>query len=795
LADPNKTYPTPSINNNPVKTVIDSHHFFLLAIILFVFGGNFIWILLDIRPPSYDQGLHLFRTFNYWEAISSGSENWWQDVLNVEPFYPPLYHLSLIPLSLVFGFTLDTGVIGNSCFMVVLILSTYGIGRIIFSKNVGLFASFLVSCYPLIVGMSREYIISVMLTSLTALAYYLFLKSENFENRKYSFLFSIIYASGLMVKWTFFIYTFPAVLAGLWGQKLNFRDRTLQFTYYFGLICTLIIIPFFIYILGTYRWAPLILELILILALVKNFPFASITTQKITNLISLTCISILICFPWYAHNLINILIGMSKFAFPSSVLKGSMDWNIPIQGFYIEVIGRQMGYPLMSITAIAFLFYIFKKDRFNWILFAWAIFPILVFTFVNNKGARYTMPTLPAMALITSAILISIKNIPLRKLILLITGGTAFITFLYSGFFYSPDFLPYLGKGNHPITKQWPINLILDDIVEEGNPKNGKYLSVRTLANYAYFQRGAFRDFAAFRKLPIAMKGVKRNVGEMTNFFITKSGDFSGQSSNAIQHRKRLLNDPALSKTFKLFRSYPLPDGTKGLVYKFDMEPALDLSGVRNLSLIEKRLIQAFENYPVYGFKNGINMNIIISPTDNPDDLFYGKYKSIQITADSVVSNKVKIKAFELLFENVQINIYDLLLNGRFILFNLEKLTPRGIINFDDLEKSAAKAMKGQGKIKLTGENNSITVNAKYSLAQNRILKGETKINILMDPGKTIQPDIEYLKLGPLDIPIVFIRRITNGKIFLNPTPGWPLETNIKSLKFSPRKFEINPDI
>ena len=93
------------------------------------------------------------------------------------------------------------------------------------------------------------------------------------------------------------------------------------------------------------------------------------------------------------------------------------------------------------------------------------------------------------------------------------------------------------------------------------------------------------------------------------------------------------------------------------------------------------------------------------------------------------------------------------------------------------------------GKKKFINQEHSQATYAK------KIDKGETKINVLMDPGKTIQPDFEYLKLGPLDIPIVFIRRITNAKIFLNPTPGWPLETNIKSLKFSPRKFEINPDI
>jgi 4-amino-4-deoxy-L-arabinose transferase-like glycosyltransferase len=774
---------------------VGSHHFFLLAIIIWIFGGNFIWMLLDIRPPSYDQGLHLFRTFNYWEAIISGSEDWWQDVLNVEPFYPPFYHLSLIPLSLIFGFTLDTGVIGNSFYMVIMALSTYGIGKILYTRNAGLIAAFLVSCYPLIVSMSREYIISVMLTSMTTLAYYLFLKSENFENKKYSLWFSFIFAVGLMVKWTFFIYALPAVLAGLWGDKIGLKDRIIQFTYYFGMIAALLIVPFFILIIGAQRWIPLTLEFLLIWALVKNFPKTSLSTQKAINLITLSCISVLICFPWYAHNLINILIGMSKFAFPSSVLKGSMAWDLPIWGYYLEVISRQMGYPLMAIFVITFFMYIFKKDRFNWVLFGWAILPIIVFTFVNNKGARYTMPSLPAMALITAVVLTQVKNISLKRFLYSITGITTLVTILYTGFIPAPTFLPYLGKGNLPITQIWPINTILDDIIEEAKPKKGEHLVVRTLANYAYFQRGAFRDFAAFRGLPVAMKGVKRNVGEMTDFFITRDGDFSRQSSNAINARNLLIKDPALTKTFKLFRSYSLPDGNKGLLYKFDMEPANSLPGVTDLELIGKRLEVAFSSYPIYGVKNGVNMTVSLTPTNNPQDIYYGRYKSIQIKADSVVSNKVIIENFELLFENVQINIYDLLLNGRFILFNLEKLTPRGTIHFDDLEKSAELGMKGKGSIKINGANNSITIHAKYSLPQGRVVDGKTKVNVLFSHGERIKPSFEYLKLGPLDIPTLFIRRITNTKMLLTPTPGWPLTTNIQSLKISPRKIEINPDI
>ena len=769
---------------------ISAHYFFLLVLIFWIFGGNLIWMLLDIRPPSYDQGLHLFRTFNYWEAITSGSENWWQEVLNVEPFYPPFYHLSLIPLSLIFGFNLDTGVIGNSFYTAILVLSTYGIGKILYSKNVGLISAFLVSFYPMIVSMSREYLISVMLTSMTSLAYYLLFKSENFENQKFSLFFSFVYASGLMVKWTFFIYTLPAILAGLWGQKLSFKDRVIQIFYYSGMILALLILPFFIFILGPPKWICLFLEIFLIGVLVKFFSKASISNQKAINLVFLSCISVLICFPWYANNLINILIGMSKFAFSGADPEGlEVSWS-----YYIEVIKAQMGLPLMIIFAVTFLFYFFKKDSINWTLISWIILPIVVLTFVDNKDTRYTMPILPSMAVITAVVLSQVNNFSLQKFLYAITAITVLITFLFTGFFTPPSFFPYLGKDNLPIKETWPINLILDDIIEDKKPEKGEYIFVRTLANFAYFQRGAFRDFASFRGLPVIMKGVKRNVGEMTDFFITKSGDFSLQSLNAIKSRKILLNDPALTKTFKLFRSYPLPDGTNGLLYKFDMEPAKKLPRVRDLEFIGDQLIKALENYPIYGVKNGINITASITPTNNPEDLFYGRYKSIHFKADSVISNKIKIENFELLFENVQINIYDLLLNGKFILFDLKKLTPKGTIYFDDLEKVAAKAMKGKGEAKVTGSKNSLTIYAKYALSPNRVIKGETKVNILMEPGKKIWPNFEYFRLGPLDIPILFIRRITNTNLSLKPTPTWPLITNIKGLKISARKLEINPN-
>ena len=241
---------------------LNFHKYLLCAIVLWVWGSNAIWMTLDNRPPSWDQGGHLRYTFHYWQALSSGSENWWIDLLNVEPFYPPLFHLSLIPFSLIFGFTLETAIVANSFYLTVSILSTYAIGKILYNRSAGLIAGFLISCYPYMVNLSREYLISIMLTSAVTLTYFLFLKSENFENKTFSLLFSLVYACGLMIKWTFLIYTLPAVLAFLFPEPRAPLKRLAQCLYYIGMILGLLVLPFFIFILGKFSWLFLLREML-----------------------------------------------------------------------------------------------------------------------------------------------------------------------------------------------------------------------------------------------------------------------------------------------------------------------------------------------------------------------------------------------------------------------------------------------------------------------------------------------------------------------------------------------------
>jgi len=775
--------------------------YLLYLIILWVWGSNAIWMILDNRPPAWDQGGHLRYTFHYWQVLASGSESWWIDLLNVEPFYPPFFHLSLIPFSLIFGFALDTAVIANSFYLTVSILSTYGIGKLLYNRRVGLIAGFLISCYPYMVNMSRQYLISAMLTSAVTLTYYLFIRSKNFEDKTFSIFFSVAYACGLMIKWTFLFYTLPIVLAGLFNGSLSPRKRIAQCAYYTGLIFCLLVFPFFIYISGQISGLFLLVEFILIGLLVNKYSEDFLSPQKLLNLITLNCIAVLICFPWYAHNLINVSIGMSKFGFPSDVLKGGMDWNLPIWGFYLEMAERQMGMPLLLLFIFSLIFLLVNKNGSKPIVLAWAILPIILFTFINNKGARYTMPALPAMALISSFFLTQIQNIHWRQSLYALTGILGLVTSIFSGFGTGSIPLPFMGgqlfgSKNPPITQIWPIDKVLDDIIYEADPNPGKFLTVRTLTNHMFFQRGGFRDAAEIRGLPVIMKSVKRNVGEMTDFFITKTGDFGKHAFRDINPKlTRLLENPALKKTFTPFKTYPLPDGSEGLVLKKNIQPATNFPGVNNLEEIGKRFLTAFSQYPIYGIKDAINLEISIIPSGNPNDIFLGRYKQIKVKADSVVSNKIKIDDFELIFENIQINIYDLLLNNKLILFDLERITPKGTLNFDSLEQDAYKAMKKRGTVNIEGFDNSILLHASYTLPQGKTVKGSAQIKLLFSPGKSIKPLVEFIKLGPFDIPQIFFRRITDKEITLTSTSGWPMETNIQSIQVHPRKLEINPTL
>ena len=126
------------------------------------------------------------------------------------------------------------------------------------------------------------------------------------------------------------------------------------------------------------------------------------------------------------------------------------------------------------------------------------------------------------------------------------------------------------------------------------------------------------------------------------------------------------------------------------------------------------------------------------------------------------------------------------------IFFEIDRIYPRGTIRFEELEELAAKAMKGQGEARLEGQEGRLVLRVNYRLSQGFDVKGKAIIRVEFEPGRSIEPTLELLNLGPVSVPRSFYRRMSNIQIHLTPTLGWPLYTDIHSFKIYPRHLEIN---
>jgi len=775
----------------------------LTGLIIWIFGANVIWMLLDKTPPPWDMSAHMHIAFKYWNAMNTG-DRWWENVLNVEPFYPPLFHLVLVPFIVLFDFSPDAAVIVNTLVLIAIVGFTYGIGSTLMGRRAGLIAAFFIPCYPVLVFASRQALIDPLLTAAVAAAYYFYFKSENLESTRWSLGFSLAFALGMIVKWTFLFFLLPVVLVGLFAGNESPRSRwPLQALFYAGMILATLGIPFLLYLLNDGRILALGIEMVLIGLLVGSVPRIGISPRKIFNLLMLTCVCLMICFPWYAHNLVSLTTGGMK-----SNLSGIREGD-PVAGFarwwfYPQVMRLYTGVLLVIPFLAGLGLATFKGRVRNLLLVSWIVVPYLILTLIINKDTRYIMPVLPAMAVLSAAAIEWIRRAAIRRFAIRALVGVGVVTFLFTGFFPKTTATSsnplvqgtgwVLGYWYPPFPDVWPIDRILDDILADARVKPGQWVTVRTLTNHRYFQRGLFRNSAEARNLPIEVKSVKRNLGEMTDYFITKNEGVGPAfiAANINSKKERLLYDPALQQTFSLFKSYPLPDDTVGLVLKRNVQPAKELEGIDNLGRVGLKFIEALRHYPIFGISDSQNLTVSIVPGENPEDLYSGRYRQIRISADWVVVNKVRVRGFEVVFENIQINPYDLFVNGKLILMALDRLVPRGTIWFEDLEELAFRAMKGKGTAQLTGRGDRLELTAHY-LSGPVDVNARVVLGIQFAPGREILPVADTLEIGPFRIPRIFYRRWVDRPVALVPTSGWPLYTDIRELRILPRRLEINP--
>lgn len=379
-----------------------SRSFLLLAaIILFHLINNLIWLHSDNTYLLNDSHSYFLFSFKVFDSLRQHAFPWLSDIFN--DFTAYRWHGVFVqyltaPFYFLFGVSEDAGaMVNNALFLTVLIFSIYGLGRVLFDERVGLLAAFTVSMYPLVFNQLRIYMLDLPLTAMVALSIFLLLKSEYLSNKKYSCLFAIASGFGLLTKFNFVLFIFgPVCLVFCKILKKEGQRRV-----------------------GRH------IAMVFLLVVLISFAFYRLKFWEVID-------RIYRCSWFYAvrfypgESLLSIL-GRSL-----SMGKDFLFW------FIQDCVNNSVSF----VFFVPFLVGCFAKNRQKTVLFLWLVPPLLILAFFFHYPNinRYFMPVLPAMALFSSAGIMALKNIRLRRSLAVIAVTLASLQFFAIS--YKLDFLP-----------------------------------------------------------------------------------------------------------------------------------------------------------------------------------------------------------------------------------------------------------------------------------------------------------------------------------------------------------------
>lgn len=408
----------------------------LITLCSFHLFGNILWIILSTAPLPWDQAGHTRTAILFAEFFKS------LDLLNIRRFmaissyYPPLIHIVISFLILVFGNPVFVSGVVISLFYIVSILLLYLYCFGLFKrKDVAFFSAVIFSFLPIVYEHSRWFMLELpgmafLLSSLLFLH-----KSDTFANKRYTRLFFLTAALSLMTKWLALVYLLIPI-------ALTFRR---WFT-----------------LSGEYRM------------------------RSSYHILWGVCVLIAITLPWYLFNTSNIIGQL-----PANIKGESSDpqaiFSLANFVFYLYIfINFQLTFFPAILFFISLVFFVVSRNSYRLLFLLYIAFIYTVFTIIPNKDWRYTMPVLPFVCMIIGLFLGRLWQIKksVGEIVVILFVGFLFVYYLLLSFRYPVNFtyqkavnIPMIGwidyvNVNDNLahaynTETWPQKEILTKILKD----------------------------------------------------------------------------------------------------------------------------------------------------------------------------------------------------------------------------------------------------------------------------------------------------------------------------------------
>ncbi|MFL6216792.1 MAG: ArnT family glycosyltransferase [Blastocatellia bacterium] len=335
----------------------------LCAIFLILAASTIAWVLKDHTPPSWDPSHHLCAAYDYYRPLGHFDlRGFAREFFQTKHYYAPLVHLITAGFFLIFGASKLSGIAINLLSLAVLLGTVSWIGRRLYCNvddasnasinagglTIGALAGLLTASYHFNAWLLHDAFLDYPLVALVALTFALLLKADRFQSRRDAVMFAVAAGLGFWAKQTFaFFFILPAIY--VISRVLIARNR-----------------------------------------------------RAIINLLLAGVIIVMIAAIWYGPHLQDAI------AIYRINQQGAIDEHEPavfsrdsLTFYWHSLISAQMQMPLGILFGVGLLYSLVRARRESLMLYLWLLSGIGMFTLVANKDVRYTVPVLPAVALLS----------------------------------------------------------------------------------------------------------------------------------------------------------------------------------------------------------------------------------------------------------------------------------------------------------------------------------------------------------------------------------------------------------
>lgn len=687
----------------------------LLFTLLFVgahAGFLLWWHLHDALPPAWDPSVHLHLALDYREALLQGqpvTSHW-------ASFYPPGYHWSLVPAFLAFppSEAVAAGVHLGYLALLTWALSVLG-QRWYGTAWVGRLAALVLMACVHLLWVSRRALIDFPLTALVTVGWATLTASEGFTRWRPSLLFGLVSAWGCLTKPTYAFFVFPAAM---WLAFQSWRQAV--------------------------RDRPLI--------------------QK--NALLAFGLVVVLAAPWYVHHLAKFVRAQLRVQTGVGVEEDPPIWSVPAWTHYGRALPLQMGEWLAVVAGCAVVAsLVLRKREDRWPLL-WIISGYVGLTLLRNKDHRYTLPYLPALALLISAWTWRLKG---ARLWIALVSVAAVGHTIYAGVIRDP-----------PRPEDWKHRELLQTMAAWHDPREPQLLCA-VLNNHPLLFGRTLRWTARTLGIPMQTAGIRDDVGDFAEFVLFKSGDLGPASGHSATTAQQLLGaGRSFTEVYRLLATYPLPDGSTCQL--FQRSPTVFHLPDLSLSALERRvaaLLPATFHLQVSGEQRDRSLSVKAEATT--EELRQGRLRRLIIEGRSLVIKKIPIASLRLELEDVLLNLYRLWDEGEISLLSVRAIHPTIQVNWADLTERVRQKVTDLESLKAYGTGQEWTIEGRYKGVPVEV-HGSGR---LVSQGQQMVWRVNRVRLAGCPLPTFLLGDYRQQRVLLTPTSSFPITLKIHAIEIT----------